>query len=128
MYYFCVYIQLLYYHVGVQEMKRRIAIKSDSFLLFSMKKIEIYDYETNEVFATIETRKKNLQLEAINYLKQNNFRLLLKGIIDLAIQHQNVYWLSYNSETKEELKLWYREAEKEKTNSNMNKEDLELSM
>lgn len=93
-----------------------------------MKKIEIYNYETNEVFATIETRKKNLQLEAINYLKQNNFRLLLQGKIDLASQQQNVYWLSYNPETKEELKLWYREAEKEKTNSNMNKEDLELSM
>lgn len=94
-----------------------------------MKKIEIYNYETNETFAIIETRKKNLQLEAINYLKQNNFRLLLQGKVTPELA--DVYWLSYNPNTKEQLKLWYREAEKEKTISNLDKditEDLELSM
>jgi hypothetical protein len=94
-----------------------------------MKKIEIYNYETNETFAIIETRKKNLQLEALNYLKQNNYRVLLQGKV--TYDFADVYWLSYNPNTKEQLKLWYREAEKEKTISNLDKditEDLELSM
>lgn len=94
-----------------------------------MKRIEIYNYETNETFAIIETRKKNLQLEAINYLKQNNYRLLLQG--KATPEFADVYWLSYNPNTKEQLKLWYREAEKTKEMSDINKdmtEDLELSM
>lgn len=94
-----------------------------------MRKIEIYNYETNEPFAIIETRKKNIQLEAINYLKLNNYRILLQGKV--TSEFADVYWLTYNPNTKEQLKLWYREAEKEKTISKVDKditEDLELSM
>ncbi len=88
-----------------------------------MKKIEIYNYDTNETFAIIETRKKNLQKEAINYLKENNFRLILQGKV--TYNYADVYWLSYNPETKEQLKLWYREVEKEKTNNNFEKDIVE---
>lgn len=77
-----------------------------------MKKIEIYNYDTNETFAIIETRKKDFQKEAIHYLKENNFRLLLQGKV--TPEFADVYWLSYNPETKEQLKLWYREYEKQK--------------
>lgn len=77
-----------------------------------MKKIEIYNYDTNETFAIIETRKKDLQKEAINYLKNHNFKLFLQGKVTHEIA--DVYWLSYNAETKEQLKLWYREYEKQK--------------
>lgn len=85
-----------------------------------MKKIEIYNYDTNETFAVIETRKKNLQKEAIDFLKRNNYRLILQGKV--TYDYADVYWLSYNPETKEQLKLWYRELEKEKTNNNLEKD------
>lgn len=85
-----------------------------------MKKIEIYNYDTNETFAIIETRKKNLQREVINYLNENNYKLLLQGKI--TYDYADVYWLSYNPETKEKLKLWYRELEKEKANNNLEKD------
>ncbi len=88
-----------------------------------MKKIEIYNYDTNETFAIIETRKKNLQKEAIDFLKRNNYRLLLQGKV--TYNYADVYWLSYNPETKEQLKLWYREVEKEKTNNNFEKDIVE---
>lgn len=77
-----------------------------------MKKIEIYNYDTHETFAIIETRKKNLQKEAIDYLKNHNFKLILQGKVTPEVA--DVYWLSYNIETKEQLKLWYREYEKQK--------------
>lgn len=77
-----------------------------------MRKIEIYNYDTDETFAIIETRKKDLQKEAINYLKGRNFRFFLQGKVTPEIS--DVYWLSYNPETKEQLKLWYREYEREK--------------
>lgn len=91
-----------------------------------MKKIEIYDYETNDTFAIIETRKKDLQKEAINYLKQNNYRIILQGKVTPELA--DVYWLSYNPTTKQQLKLWYREYEKEKTveEVKIKEEDLEL--
>lgn len=85
-----------------------------------MKKVEIYNYDTNETFAVIETRKKNLQKEAIDFLKRNNYRLLLQGKV--TYDYADVYWLSYNPETKEQLKLWYRELEKEKLNNNLEKD------
>ncbi len=88
-----------------------------------MKKIEIYNYDTNETFAIIETRKKNLQKEAIDFLKRNNYRLLLQGKV--TYNYADVYWLSYNPETKVQLKLWYREVEKEKTNNNFEKDIVE---
>lgn len=45
-----------------------------------MKKIEIYNYDTNDTFMIIETNKrKNLQKEVINCLKANNFSLILQG-------------------------------------------------
>lgn len=88
-----------------------------------MKKIEIYNYNTNETFAIIETRKKNLQKEVIDFLKRNNYRLLLQGKV--TYNYADVYWLSYNPETKEQLKLWYRELEKEKTNNNFEKDIVE---
>lgn len=85
-----------------------------------MKKLEIYNYDTNETFAVIETRKKNLQKEAIDFLKRNNYRLILQGKV--TYDYADVYWLSYNPETKEQLKLWYRELEKEKVNANFEKD------
>jgi len=90
-----------------------------------MKKIEIYNYETNETFAVIETRKKDYQKAVISYLKENNYRLLLQGKVTPELA--DVYWLSYNPNTKQQLKLWYREFEKEREVSNVDKDvDLEL--
>lgn len=79
-----------------------------------MKKIEIYNYDTNETFAVIETNKKKyLQKEVINYLKSNNFNLIVQGRA-VPFVELDVYWLAYNKDTGEKMKLWYRELEKEK--------------
>ena len=79
-----------------------------------MKKIEIYNYDTNETFAVIETNKKKyLQKEVINYLKRNNFNLIVQGRA-VPFVELDVYWLAYNKDTGEKMKLWYRELEKEK--------------
>ena len=78
-----------------------------------MKKIEIYNYDTNETFAVIETNKKKyLQKEVINYLKSNNFNLIVQGRA-VPFVELDVYWLAYNKDTGEKMKLWYRELEKE---------------
>lgn len=87
-----------------------------------MKKIEIYNYDTNETFAVIETNKKKyLQKEVINYLKSNNFNLIVQGRA-VPFVELDVYWLAYNKDTGEKMKLWYREAEKEKTNNIVEKD------
>lgn len=91
-----------------------------------MKKIEIYNRDTNETFAIIETKKiKNIQSDVIKYLHDNNFHLWLKGKVSPL--EVDVYWSAYNKDTKEELNLWYREYDKEKELSNVDKDvDLEL--
>lgn len=87
-----------------------------------MKKIEIYNYDTNETFAVIETNKKKyLQKEVINYLKSNNFNLIVQGKAIPNVE-LDVYWLAYNKDTGEKMKLWYREVEKEKTNNIVEKD------
>ena len=87
-----------------------------------MKKIEIYNYDTNETFAVIETNKKKyLQKEVINYLKSNNFNLILQGRAVPNVE-LDIYWLAYNKDTGEKMKLWYREVEKEKTLTNIEKD------
>ncbi|MBQ3512130.1 MAG: hypothetical protein IJA30_07540 [Bacilli bacterium] len=87
-----------------------------------MKKIEIYNYDTNDTFAVIETNKKKyLQKEVINYLKSNNFNLIVQGRA-VPFVELDVYWLAYNKDTGEKMKLWYREAEKEKTNNIVEKD------
>lgn len=88
-----------------------------------MKKIEIYNYDTNETFAVIETNKKKyLQKEVINYLKSNNFNLIVQGRA-VPFVELDVYWLAYKKDTGEKMKLWYRELEKEKT-SNIAEKDI----
>jgi len=87
-----------------------------------MKKIEIYNYDTNETFAIIETNKrKNLQSEVINYLKSNNYNLILQGRVVPNVE-ADVYWLSYNKQTNEQIKLWYRELIKLKEQSDIEKD------
>ena len=76
-----------------------------------MKTIEIYDYDTNKPKFTIQTRKtKNIQSEVIQFLKQKKFNLILQGKVIPNIT-ENIYWLAYNKDTKENIKLWYREKE-----------------
>ena len=79
-----------------------------------MKKIELYNYDTNETFAVMETNKKKyFQKEVINYLKNRNYNLILQGRAVPNVE-LDVYWLAYNKDTGEKMKLWYREVEKEK--------------
>lgn len=76
-----------------------------------MKTIEIYDYDTNKPKFTIQTRKtKNIQNDVIKYLKEQKYNLLLQGKVTPNIE-EKIYWLAYNKETKESVKLWYREKE-----------------
>ena len=76
-----------------------------------MKTIEIYDYDTNKPKFTIQTRKtKNIQSEVIQFLKQKKINLILQGKVIPNIT-ENIYWLAYNKDTKENIKLWYREKE-----------------
>lgn len=87
-----------------------------------MKKIEIYNYDTNDTFMIIETNKrKNLQNEVINYLKANHFNLILQGRVVPNIE-EDIYWLAFNKQTKEQFKLWYREIPKEKNISELEKD------
>jgi len=87
-----------------------------------MKKIEIYNYDTNETFAVIETNKKKyFQQEVINYMKNRNFNLIIQGKVIPSVE-ANLYWLAYNKDTGEKMKLWYREVEKEKTNNAIEKD------
>ena len=87
-----------------------------------MKKIEIYNYETNETFAVIDTNKrKNFQQEVINYMKNRNFNLIIQGKVIPNVE-ADIYWLAYNKDTGEKMKLWFRELEKEKTTTNLEKD------
>jgi len=87
-----------------------------------MKKIEIYNYDTNETFAVIDTNKrKNLQQEVINYMKNRNFNLIIQGKVIPNVE-ADIYWLAYNKDTGEKMKLWFRELEKEKTTTNLEKD------
>lgn len=87
-----------------------------------MKKIEIYNYDTNDTFMIIETNKhKNLQNEVINYLKTNHFNLVLQGRVVPNIE-EDIYWLGFNKQTKEQLKLWYREIPKDKNVEKLEKD------
>lgn len=87
-----------------------------------MKKIELYNYDTNETFAVMETNKKKyFQKEVINYLKNRNYNLILQGRAVPNVE-LDVYWLAYNKDTGEKMKLWYREVEKEKTNNIVEKD------
>lgn len=87
-----------------------------------MKKIEIYNYDTNDTFMIIETNKrKNLQREIINYLKVNHFNLVLQGRVVPNIE-EDIYWLAFNKQTKEQLKLWYREIPKDKNVEKLEKD------
>ena len=76
-----------------------------------MKTIEIYDYDTNKPKFTIQTRKtKNIQDDVIKFLKDKKYSLILQGKVIPNIE-TNLYWLAYNKDTKESIKLWYREKE-----------------
>ena len=76
-----------------------------------MKTIEIYDYDTNKPKFTIQTRKtKNIQDDVIKFLKDQKYRLIIQGKVIPNIE-TNLYWLAYNKDTKENIKLWYREKE-----------------
>lgn len=87
-----------------------------------MKKIEIYNYDTNETFAVIDTNKrKNFQQEVINYMKNRNFNLIIQGKVIPNVE-ADIYWLAYNKDTDEKMKLWFRELEKEKTTTNLEKD------
>ena len=87
-----------------------------------MTKIELYNYDTNETFAVMETNKKKyFQKEVINYLKNRNYNLILQGRAVPNVE-LDVYWLAYNKDTGEKMKLWYREVEKEKTNNIVEKD------
>jgi len=87
-----------------------------------MKKIEIYNYDTNETFAVIDTNKrKNFQQEVINYMKNRNFNLIIQGKVIPNVE-ADIYWLAYNKDTGEKMKLWFRELEKEKTTTNLEKD------
>lgn len=87
-----------------------------------MKKIEIYNYDTNETFAVIDTNKrKNFQQEVINYMKNHNFNLIIQGKVIPNVE-ADIYWLAYNKDTGEKMKLWFRELEKEKTTTNLEKD------
>lgn len=87
-----------------------------------MKKIEIYNYDTNDTFMIIETNKrKNLQNEVINYLKANDFSLILQGRVVPNVE-EDIYWLAFNKQTKEQLKLWYREIPKDKNVEKLEKD------
>lgn len=87
-----------------------------------MKKIEIYNYETNETFAVIDTNKrKNFQQEVINYMKNRNFNLIIQGKVIPNVE-ADIYWFAYNKDTGEKMKLWFRELEKEKTTTNLEKD------
>lgn len=85
-----------------------------------MKKIEIYNYDTNETFAIVETHNKNTEKEIIKFLENKNFNLLPKGTL---FPVRDLYWLAYNKETKETINLKYRECEKE-----LNKKDIEMDI
>ena len=75
-----------------------------------MKYIEIYNYETNKVIDTLETKKsKNIQKDVIDYLQRKNYSLWLQGAVSPT--NNNVYWLARNKITNETLKIWYREKE-----------------
>lgn len=87
-----------------------------------MKKIEIYNYDTNETFAVIDTNKrKNFQQEVINYMKNRNFNLIIQGKVIPNVE-ADIYWLAYNKDNGEKMKLWYREADKKKTLTNIEKD------
>ena len=87
-----------------------------------MKKIEIYNYDTNETFAVIDTNKrKNFQQEVINYMKNRNFNLIIQGKVIPNVE-ADIYWFAYNKDTGEKMKLWFRELEKEKTTTNLEKD------
>lgn len=87
-----------------------------------MKKIEIYNYDKNETFAVIDTNKrKNFQQEVINYMKNRNFNLIIQGKVIPNVE-ADIYWLAYNKDTGEKMKLWFRELEKEKTTTNLEKD------
>lgn len=75
-----------------------------------MKTIEIYDYETGESIHTFNSNKrKNIESDAIKFLKDNHYNIILQGSVSPL--GDNKYWLSYNRDTKEQRKLWYREKE-----------------
>lgn len=87
-----------------------------------MKKIEIYNYDTNETFAVIDTNKrKNFQQEVINYMKNRNFNLIIQGKVIPNIE-ADIYLLAYNKDNGEKMKLWYREADKKKKLTNIEKD------
>lgn len=75
-----------------------------------IKTIEIYDYDTGESIYTITSNKrKNFDTDVIKFLKDNHYNIILQGKISPL--GNNVYWLSYNRDTKEQRKLWFREKE-----------------
>lgn len=48
-------------------------------------------------------------MDVIKFLKDNHYNIILQGKISPL--GNNVYWLSYNRDTKEQRKLWFREKE-----------------
>lgn len=77
---------------------------------WKIKTIEIYDYDTGESIHTITSNKrKNFDTDVIKFLKDNHYNIILQGKISPL--GNNVYWLSYNRDTKEQRKLWFREKE-----------------
>lgn len=77
-----------------------------------MKEIEVYDYDSKNTITVLKTNKrKNIQDDVINYLKQLGFNLLLQGKIT-PDNDSYLYWLAYNKKTGEKRKLWYREKTK----------------
>lgn len=89
-----------------------------------MKTIEIYDYDTNDAIMTLKTnKKKHIQKDVIDYLKNEGFNLLLQGNIT-PYSDAYLYWLAYNKKTGETMKLWYREKERNNVIEEVEKKDV----
>lgn len=54
-------------------------------------------------------------------MKNRNFNLIIQGKVIPNIE-ADIYWLAYNKDTGQKMKLWFRELEKEKTTTNLEKD------
>lgn len=75
-----------------------------------MKKIRIYNYDTDETITIIRTKNKYFRKNVIKYLESHNYKLLFDGM--LFNGERGVYWLVDNEATSERLHLYFHECGK----------------
>lgn len=75
-----------------------------------MKKIRIYNDDTDETIAFIRTKNKYFRKDVIKYLESHNYNILFDGM--LLHGKIDAYWFVENKETNEILHLYFHECGK----------------